>query len=181
MDYLILSCSLKTTSRSVRLARHAREFLDGQGKTVDWVDLREWQLPFCDAGSAYADEQVDRIKAIVARADGIIVAGPIYNFDINAAAKNVLELTGSGWEHKIVGFLCAAGGQGSYMSIMPFANSLMLDYRSVIVPRYVYATGKAFTEEGIGDPDVKHRVEELAETVVAFTEALRPVLPERGD
>ena len=40
----------------------------------------------------------------------IIVATPIYNYDANAAAKNLVELTGSAWEDKTVGFLCAAGG-----------------------------------------------------------------------
>ena len=34
----------------------------------------------------------------------------------------------------------------SYMSVMAYANSLMLDFRCVIIPRFVYATGSAFAE-----------------------------------
>ena len=63
----------------------------------------------------------------------------------------MIELTGSSWEDKIVGFLCAAGGTTSYMSVMAYANSLMLDFRCVIIPRFVYATGNAF------DDDEDHR------------------------
>ena len=44
------------------------------------------------------------------------------------ALANLVELTGRLWENKVVGFLCSAGGPGSYMSIMGLANSLMLDY-----------------------------------------------------
>ncbi|MDP6500219.1 MAG: hypothetical protein QF847_03295 [Candidatus Marinimicrobia bacterium] len=61
----------------------------------------------------------------------------MYNYDVNAAAKNLLELTGSGWNEKTVGFICNAGGDKSYMSVMSFANSLMLDHRCKIIPCFV--------------------------------------------
>jgi NAD(P)H-dependent FMN reductase len=70
-------------------------------------------------------------------ARAVIIATGIYNYDANAAVKNLVELTGDAWENKVVGFLCAAGGMSSYMSIMSLANSLMLDFRSIIVPRFV--------------------------------------------
>ena len=65
--------------------------------------------------------------------------------------KNMIELTGSAWEDKIVGFLCAAGGHTSYMSVMSYANSLMLDFRCVIIPRFAFATSDAFDGERITD------------------------------
>ena len=93
--------------------------------------------------------EVDLTHTIIrAPIDGIVVATPIYNYDASAAAKNLVELTGRAWQNKVVGFLCAAGGDGSYMSIMALANSLMLDFRCVIVPRFVYATGGAFAALG---------------------------------
>ena len=75
----------------------------------------------------------------------MIVAAPVYNYDVSASAKNMIELTGNAWEDKMVGFLCAAGGMSSYMSVMAYANSLMLDFRCVIIPRFVYATGDTST------------------------------------
>lgn len=48
----------------------------------------------------------------------VLLAVPIYNYDGNAAAKDLIELTGGTWEDKIAGFACAAGGASSYMSIM---------------------------------------------------------------
>jgi FMN reductase len=116
----------------------------------------------CDGAGAYADPNVSRIREILLEANAVIIATPIYNYDGTAALKNLIELTGAAWENRVVGFLCAAGGMSSYMSIMSLANSLMLDFRSVIVPRFVYATGDAFADGRIVDEDQVRRVAELA-------------------
>src|ERR1043166_5008958 len=98
---------------------------------------------------------------------------PVYYYDVAAAAKNLFELTGSAWEVKVVGVLCAGGGMSSYMSVMAFANSLMLDFRCVIIPRFVYATGRAFEGDDLKDKEVGERIEELADELMKFTKALR--------
>jgi FMN reductase len=85
----------------------------------------------------------------------------------------MVELTGKVWEEKVVGFLCAAGGASSYMSVMAFANSLMLDFRTIIIPRFVYATGDAFDGDKLADKKVAQRVEDAAQELIRFTKALR--------
>ncbi len=138
-EYLVLSASLRGASLSRRMAEALLEAYARLGAAVTLVDLREYVLPLCDGEAAYAHPHVATLSALVERARVIILATPIYNFDANATAKNLLELTGSAWEDKTVGFLCAAGGVSSYMSIMGLANSLMLDFRCLIIPRFVYA------------------------------------------
>src|SRR5260370_8259766 len=102
-----------------------------------------------------------KLSADIEAAHGILIAAPVYNYDVAAAAKNMLELTGSAWEDKVVGFLCAAGGMGSYMSVMSFANSLMLDFRCLIIPRFVYATGDSFDVAELTDTKVAKRIEHV--------------------
>jgi NAD(P)H-dependent FMN reductase len=159
---LIVSSSLKTESNSRILAREAHRVLEQERHPVELVDLRAHPLPLCDGGPSHAHPNVALVRQLFERAESILVATPIYNFDVNAAVKNLIEHTGREWEDKAVGFLCAAGGMGSYMSIMSLANSLMLDFRTVIVPRFVYATGHAFAEGQIKDPEVSKRVAALA-------------------
>ncbi len=130
-------------------------------------------LPLCDADVCYTNPAARELHQAVESADGIIVAAPVYNYDVSAAAKNMIELTGSAWEDKIVGFLCAAGGMTSYMSVMAYANSLMLDFRCVIIPRFVYATGSVFTDDHVKDEKILQRIEQVAAELVRFTEALR--------
>jgi hypothetical protein len=59
------------------------------------------------------------------------------------------------------------------MAVMAVANSLMLDFRCHIVPRFVYATGDAFQGDDIEDEDVRDRLKKVADELRRVTEALR--------
>lgn len=170
---VILSASLRNDSNSRILAHEAQRVLEADGHSASLVDLREFPLPLCDGGSAYQHPGVSTLREILRVADAIIVATPIYNYDASAALKNVIELTGSAWENKVVGFLCGAGGMSSYMSIMGLANDLMLDFRSLVLPRFVYATGDAFVDGALRDADQARRVGELARTAARLGAALQ--------
>jgi FMN reductase len=102
-----------------------------------------------------------------------LLSVPIYNYDANAAAKNLIELTGKSWQDKVVGFLCAAGGQGSYMSIMSLANSLMLDFRCIVLPRFVYVTGESFEGDNLADSEIEKRIRELTDQLVKISRSLQ--------
>jgi len=171
--YLVISTSGNPDSNSRRLGRVAFAHLQKQGVDCAWIDISEMDLPLCDADKCYGMPGSKKLSAAIEAADGILVAAPVYNYDVAAAAKNMIELTGSAWEDKIVGFLCAAGGTASYMSVMAYANSLMLDFRCVIIPRFVFATSEAFDGENITDEKITERVEKVANDLVRFTEALR--------
>ena len=173
MSYLIVACSLNPESRSLVLARQAEEALSSAGATVDFINLKTTPLPFCDGDSVYARPEVQSVAEQVHKAEGILLSVPIYNYDANAAAKNLIELTGKAWEDKVVGFLCAAGGQGSYMSIMSLANSLMLDFRCIVLPRFVYASGKSFEGDRISDPEIELRIGELADQMIKISRSLK--------
>ncbi len=173
MSLLIVSTSLNSESNSRLLAREAERVLRAAGHEVVFLDLRDLPLPLCDGETAYEHPNVIRADALVAAADGILVATPIYNYDANAAAKNLVELTGDAWENKVVAFLCAAGGHGSFMSIMALANSLMLDFRCIVVPRFVYATGAAFSGDQLTDTKVAARVDECAQATAKLAAAVK--------
>src|SRR5216110_177383 len=173
LNYLVLSTSGNPDSNSRRMAQIAFDWLKKAKLNCQWLDISKLDLPLCDADVCYNHPAAQNLTAAVEKADGIIIATPVYNYDVAAAAKNMVELTGSAWEDKVVGFLCAAGGMSSYMSVMSFANSLMLDFRSIIIPRFVYATGRAFEGDELKDKEVGERIAELSTELVRFTEALR--------
>jgi FMN reductase len=173
LKHLVISTSGNPDSNSRRLGRAAFAHLQKQKVDCDWIDISEMDLPLCDADKCYGMPGSKKLGAAIEAAAGILVAAPVYNYDVAAAAKNMIELTGSAWENKIVGFLCAAGGTASYMSVMAYANSLMLDFRCVIIPRFVFATSDAFDGENIIDKKVTERIENVADELVRFTKALR--------
>ncbi|MBV9672807.1 MAG: NAD(P)H-dependent oxidoreductase [Verrucomicrobia bacterium] len=165
-EYLIISASLRPDSRSRVLANHLVEHFRSLAVTHRLIDLRDYPLPLCDGEDSYDDPSVAKLQPILASARVIIAATPIYNYDANAALKNLIELTGDAWENKIVGFICAAGGSSSYMSIMSIANSLMLDFRCLILPRFVYALSRDFDHGELVSSEIKSRINELAEMSV---------------
>ena len=91
--YLIISTSLNPNSRSRVLAKRIKELLDPR-VPVTFVDLRDHTLPFCDASTCYAAPDALKLKEQIQNARGISLACPIYNYDVNSAAKNLVELTG---------------------------------------------------------------------------------------
>ena len=144
------------------MARFLTDCYLAAGIEVQMIDLRDLPLPFCDGETAYGHESVPALSRAISAARVVVIATPIYNFDASAALKNLIELTGDSWEDKVVGFLCAAGGSMSYMSVMSLANSLMLDFRCLIIPRIVYATSQDFTDWELSSSVVRERVRELA-------------------
>jgi NAD(P)H-dependent FMN reductase len=174
MRIAVVSSSLGPESKGLHLARLAAEHLRAQGHAVDFIDLRDVPLPLCGSDGSFEHPAVADLTARLKRADGILLASPVYNYDVNAAAKNLVELTGAAWEDKVVGFLLSAGGHPSYMSVLGFANSLMLDFRCIILPRFVYALSKEhFSGSRVSDAGIQRRVEELTRQLVRVAGALR--------
>jgi FMN reductase len=173
MRILIISSSLNPSSRSRAMAEHSRTVLTNRGIDAGYLDLQNEALPLCDGASCYDNPRVQSLAETIRDCDGVLIATPIYNYGASASIKNFVELTGAAWTNKVVGFLCAAGGPSSYMAIMGLANSLMLDFRSIVIPRFVYTRGDAEDNLEIADDAIDERIRELAETVVKVASALR--------
>jgi len=158
---LVLSCSLNPESNSALLAQAAQRALLDDGVPAELVDLRTLELPPCDGDTAYDHPDAKALKGKIDAADAILIASPVYNYDTSAATKNVVELTGSAWEGKAVGILCAAGGSRAYMAPTSLANSLMYDFRCHITPRFVYATRGDFDGDEIDSSGLRERIGQL--------------------
>jgi hypothetical protein len=58
------------------------------------------------------------------------------------------------------------------MSVMSLANSLILDFRGYIIPKFVYATKPDFDDGKITNLDIKEKIEELGAELVRVSKAL---------
>ena len=168
MSFLVISTSLREGSRSKIMAKALAESV----KDSDFFDLQKKSLPMCDGDKCYDLPEVIDFRKKVKNAKGIIMAIPIYNFNVSSGAKNIIELGGKMLYDKVFGFICAAGGKSSYMSVMSFANSLMIDYRCFIIPKFVYALKNDFDGDKITNPEIKQRISELGKDLIRISEAL---------
>jgi NAD(P)H-dependent FMN reductase len=167
-DILIIGTSLDPESKSQKLARVTLNMAREAGYSAELLDLRDITLPLAGEENSFDDERVTRLKEKMSAFKKIIFCVPVYNYDVSASAKNLLELVGDSWlENTTIGFICAAGGQSSYMSVMSFANSLMLDFRAWVVPRFVYSVSSDWHDGELKNGKVKERIEGLLEMLIA--------------
>ena len=155
------------------MALYLQEALSQLAEDVEMVDLRKVDLPFCDGDASYNHPNVGSLRDMIEGADSVAIAVPIYNYDAGATARNLIALTDKVWTEKVVGFVGAAGGERAYMSLMGLANSLTLDFRSIVVPRYVYASRAVFDGQSIASSSVRDRLDDLARDLDRFANAFR--------
>ena len=148
------------------------KFLEKHLGDVEFFDLQENPLPMCDGDECYDLPEVLDFREKVKNADGIIMAIPVYNFNVSSGAKNAVELGGRMLYDKIFGFICAAGGKSSYMSVMSLANSLMIDFRCYIIPKFVYAIKHDFDGKTISNKEIEERLRELGDELIRVSKAL---------
>ena len=75
--------------------------------------------------------------------------------------------------------MCAAGGRVSYMAVMAFANTLMLDCRCLVLPRFVYADPDSLEADGTPTPAaLRQRIDALAAEGVRVASAPGGVEPD---
>jgi FMN reductase len=169
MNILIISSSLSKKSQSRKMAEYILNRLNSEEIDIEMLDLRDYNLPLCNGDENSDISIVMDLKSMIREAQGILIATPIYNYNVNAAIKNLIELTGRGWSDKVVGFICSAGGKSSYMSVMSLANSLMLDFRCIVIPRFVYTDDDSRQL----DDSIKKRLDQLSSELIRFVKGLK--------
>lgn len=172
MSHLIISCSLDPNSKSALLAQALASVYSSRSQPHQLIDLRQFELPFCDGASCYKDPNVVKITDLIRQASSIAIASPIYNFAVGASTQNLLAVTGNAFNEKVVGILCASGGARSYMAAMGLANSLMLDFRVIVIPRFVFASTDSFDSNAITDEQITGRITELADELERISSKL---------
>ena len=92
-EYLIVSASLRSVSRSRVMANYLADCYRREAISPTVLNLRDVSLPFCDGETAYGHPDVPTLAKMILAARVVIVATPVYNFDVSAALKNLIELT----------------------------------------------------------------------------------------
>ncbi len=163
------------SSLTAVLCRSMGEALRGQGASPLMLETQAGSiLPYGEGNSDGAEKMRDQL----AGAHGVILCFPVYNFNMNATLKAVIEHCGPAMAGKVVGLMATAGGRFGYMSVLSVVQSLMFDLRAWVVPRQVYAITDDFDGESITSDEVRQRVEQLAAVTCDMARRLRLPLPD---
>jgi FMN reductase len=105
--------SLRDVSYTRMAVDVALQGAEEAGATTQMIDLREFELPFCDGNqdeSAYPAD-VFRFRDEIKQAHGVILGTPEYHAGMSGVLKNALDLTGfDEFEGKMIGLVGVAGG-----------------------------------------------------------------------
>lgn len=167
---VILNAGLSPAGPTQILSQAAMEAVQSHGGAGILLEvLSDRVLPYGEDGSHGAEH----IRTELERAEGVIVCFPVYNFNMNATLKAVIEHCGPALAGKVVGIMASAGGRFGYMSVLSLVQSLMFDLRAWIVPRQVYAVTEDFADSRIGSDDIRRRVDQLAFDTTDMARRLR--------
>lgn len=166
----VLNAGLGQSALTRVLSQAAADAVSRHGAHVEHFDVQESRvLPYGEDGS----DGVEDLRGGLHRAEGIIISFPVYNANMNATLKAVIEHCGPELSGKVVGLMATAGGHFGYMSVLSVVQSLMFDLRAWIVPRHVYAVNEDFDEGRLASDDVARRIDQLAHDTADMARRLR--------
>lgn len=174
-----LGGSLRPSSHSQHALKLAAQRVEALGASVEILDLREMNLPFCDGGKEYPDyPDVEHLRQTVRAADGLILATPEYHGSVSGVIKNALDLMSfDELSGKVVGVISVLGGQSNSNALNDL-RVIMRWVHSWVIPEQV-AIGqawKAFDEQGkLQDDDLSKRLDQFAQSLVENTRKIRGI------
>jgi|UniRef100_UPI00404B842F NAD(P)H-dependent FMN reductase len=180
MRFVIISSSLDANSRSVKLAEECRTYLADQGHEAKVISLKEHALPPFDNDTVFQSKAYQFLHRETRAADSLIFATPIYNWSCCAELKKYIEAVGStpgdgslhgAFYDKVLTFVCAAGGSGSYMAYGSVAMSMMLDFKCVINPYQLYVHNRHW-DDPVMMTKKQERLEKTMKVAIELTQGL---------
>jgi FMN reductase len=157
------------TRMALEIAMQGAQELGAQTRILD---LQDYELTFVDGRDTPYPEGVQRLRADVRAANGIIIGSPEYHAGMSGVLKNALDLMGfDEFSGKMLGLIGVSGGT---MGAVNALNSLRAVGRSMhawVIPQQVAIPQgwKVFDDDGnLKDDDYRQRLLDVGRQVARF-------------
>jgi FMN reductase len=166
--------SLRQSSYTRMALKVALRGAEEAGAETRLIDLRDYQLVFCDGGDAddKLPKDVSRLREEVQRAQGVILATPEYHGGYSGVLKNALDLMGfDEFEGKMIGLVGVSGGGTGAFGALSALRSVGRALHAWVVPEQVAVANvdEVFDEDGnCRVKDVKGRLRSVGRQVAKF-------------
>ncbi len=167
--------SLRPNSNTRKALEIALKGAAEAGAETQMVDLREYELIFCDGKedeSGYPPD-VARLRDDVRSAQGIIIGTPEYHSSFSGVLKNAIDMMSfKEFEGKMIGLLGTSGGAMGALNALNGLRTIGRSLHAWVIPDQVSiaAAWKAFNDDGtLKDADIEKRLLELGRQVARFS------------
>ncbi|MCF7805039.1 MAG: NAD(P)H-dependent oxidoreductase [Candidatus Marinimicrobia bacterium] len=145
------------------------------GDETALIDLREFELPFCDGSNTEAAKKgdVQKLRDQVKDADGVILGTPEYHGSFSGVLKNALDLMGfDEFEGKMLGLVSVSAGQLGGVDALTSLRTIGRALHAWVIPEQVSIPRvyEVFDENGrMTDTDLERRVKDVGRQVARFS------------
>ena len=144
-----------------------------RGAETKLIDLRDYQLGFCNGGDeGDYPKDVARLREEVRNAQGIILATPEYHGGYSGVLKNALDLMGfDEFEGKMIGLVGVSGGGLGAFGALSALRSVGRALHAWVVPEQaaVANVDEVFDEKGnCRDEKIEKRLKAVGRQVAKF-------------
>jgi NAD(P)H-dependent FMN reductase len=166
--------SLRENSLTAAALRIALEGAKQFGATVEFVDLRDYHLPFHAGVTGSHDSSVDvmRLKHLAKASDAVILGTPEYHGSFSGVLKNALDfLTFDEMEGKMIGLVGVSGGAMGAFDALNGLRSVGRALHAWVLPQQVAIPEafKVFDGDGrILDPELAQRLRTVGTEAARF-------------
>ncbi len=166
--------SLRPCSYTRRAVGEVLGAAEELGVQTALIDLREYQLPFCDGkeNERIYPADVFKLRDEVRAAQGLILGTPEYHGSFSGLLKNALDLMGfDEFEGKMIGLVGVSGGIGAAIEALNGLRSVGRALHAWVIPHQVGipTAGSAFDETGtLRDAELRDRLRQLGQQVARF-------------
>lgn len=152
--------------------------LQKMGIATELLDLRKYKLPFAMQFEGQKNpEDVDKLKAAVQAADGIIWGTPEYHGSYSGVLKNAIDLMGSDeFRNKTIGLLGVGGGAMGSVNALAHLRAVGRNLHAWVIPQEVsipQASNKFDRNGNCTDEAIYKRMQvfaqEMAKTTLRFS------------
>lgn len=176
MKIAVINGSLSNPSKTYLTSAYVVKYLESNFPEVEvsFVDLKDYELVFCDARDPddYEGDTREIIK-VIQEADAVVVGTPIYRGSIPGSLKNVFDIIpNDSLRGKVIGFIATGGTYHHYLAIEHQLKPLAGYFKAHVVPGNVYAHNEHFHNKQLTDGTIKDRLKELADSLVNLTRSI---------
>ena len=140
------------------------------GVTASLLSLADYRISFADGRSLdrFSDDTA-RVVAVLAEADVVLIASPVYRGSFTGALKNLLDLTPvDALRAKPIGIVAMGATLHHYLGVDWHLRAVLAWFGALVAPTSVYLESAHFHEGQLADPGARAALADLVTTLLAM-------------